>query len=88
MVRADQLEGAPAFNVGRAYAAFAADIDNETRTGSAIILGFRGQPTLPLAANSWSIFQWSLFYGLLRFQPTVLGPQERIHILDQAFAES
>jgi predicted dehydrogenase len=26
------LEGAPAFNVGRAYAAFAADIDNETHT--------------------------------------------------------
>jgi predicted dehydrogenase len=26
------LEGAPAFNVGRAYAAFAADIDNGTRT--------------------------------------------------------
>jgi predicted dehydrogenase len=27
-----RLEGAPAFNVGRAYAAFAADIDNGTRT--------------------------------------------------------
>jgi predicted dehydrogenase len=27
-----RLEGAPAFNVGRAYAAFAADIDNRTRT--------------------------------------------------------
>jgi len=26
------LEGAPAYNVGRAYAAFAADIDNETHT--------------------------------------------------------
>jgi predicted dehydrogenase len=26
------LEGAPAYNVGRAYAAFAADIDNGTRT--------------------------------------------------------
>jgi predicted dehydrogenase len=26
------LEGAPAFNVGRAYAAFAADIDNGTHT--------------------------------------------------------
>src|SRR5207244_2563539 len=27
-----RLEGAPAFNVGRAYAAFAADIDNGTRS--------------------------------------------------------
>ena len=26
------LEGAPAYNVGRAYAAFGADIDNGTRT--------------------------------------------------------
>jgi predicted dehydrogenase len=26
------LEGAPAYNVGRAYAAFAADIDNGTHT--------------------------------------------------------
>ena len=26
------LEGAPAYNVGRAYAAFAADIDNATHT--------------------------------------------------------
>jgi predicted dehydrogenase len=26
------LEGTPAYNVGRAYAAFAADIDNATRT--------------------------------------------------------
>jgi predicted dehydrogenase len=26
------LQGAPAFNVGRAYAAFAADIDNDTHT--------------------------------------------------------
>jgi predicted dehydrogenase len=26
------LEGAPAFNVGRAYAAFASDIDDGTRT--------------------------------------------------------
>ena len=26
------LEGAPAYNVGRAYATFAADIDNGTRT--------------------------------------------------------
>ena len=26
------LEGAPAYNVGRAYAAFAADIDNGTQT--------------------------------------------------------
>jgi predicted dehydrogenase len=26
------LQGAPAFNVGRAYAAFAADIDHGTRT--------------------------------------------------------
>jgi hypothetical protein len=53
-----------------------------------LILGFRGQPTLPLAANSWTIFQWSLFYGVLRFQPTVSGPQERIHVLDQTLAES
>ena len=27
-----RLEGAPAYNVGRAYAAFAADIDNGTHT--------------------------------------------------------
>ncbi len=32
MARAASLEGAPAFNVGRAYAAFAADIDNGTHT--------------------------------------------------------
>jgi predicted dehydrogenase len=30
--RLTSLEGAPAYNVGRAYAAFAADIDNETNT--------------------------------------------------------
>jgi len=32
MARAHQPEGAPADNVGRAYAAFAADIDNGTHT--------------------------------------------------------
>ena len=32
MTHITSLEGAPAFNVGRAYAAFAADIDNGTRS--------------------------------------------------------
>ncbi|MEA2513010.1 MAG: hypothetical protein QOJ59_2497 [Thermomicrobiales bacterium] len=35
------LEGAPAFNVGRAYAAFAADIENGTHTAPDLADGVR-----------------------------------------------
>jgi hypothetical protein len=53
-----------------------------------LLLGSRGQPTLPLAMTSWTIVQWSIFYAVLRFQPTLLGPQERIRTVNQSLAES
>src|SRR2546430_224462 len=45
------LEGAPAYNVGRAYAAFAADIDNGTHTVPPAVHGMRSRWSRRLAST-------------------------------------
>jgi hypothetical protein len=53
-----------------------------------IVLAFRNLPTLPASATSWTMAQWALFYAVIRFQPTLVGPKERINIIDRALAEA
>jgi predicted dehydrogenase len=51
-----RLEGAPAFNVGRVYAAFAADIDNGTHTVPDFADGVRRHEVI-------AAIEWSAAYG-------------------------
>jgi hypothetical protein len=53
-----------------------------------IVLAFRNLPTLPASATSWTMAHWALFYAVIRFQPTLVGPKERINIIDRALAEN
>jgi hypothetical protein len=50
------LEGAPAYNVGRAYAAFAADIDNGTHTVPDFADGVRRREVI-------SVIEWAAASG-------------------------
>lgn len=45
-------------------------------------------PTLPASPTSWGLQEWARFYAVLRFQPSVAGPLERISMLDRGLAES
>lgn len=46
------------------------------------------QGPLPPAISIWRNQEWAQFYSLLRFHPTLSGPQERIHVVNPRAAES